>query len=392
MTTRSKSAITVRTCRHEAVLRSPFSVLFPALIISARAADGLDLVNNTLSLNTDYESEGFELWSDTVPRGAGIPTLNRTRFFSYNPQAEWVWERYDALDVHRANARTQMLLDEFSALHLYPATGTSLAPTITFDPNVPKGWIGGQEILTKGNTADWLKTQDLEVDDLTVTGRVTGDLDVAGKLTVRSNIIAYGDLDYRPPPPQGSPPETGLTGYSAYFQDISDQGGFVDISNAAYRDGVNWAWKVRSQGIPVRESGFVENLHLHGHAFNTLFQVKHGWTGQPGVDVAVTGPLRRSDVPALGGTEQEIDSWMGTHSVLRMRNILTGATAVQLSGIAPNPQKATEGDPTFIMNRTGIGTQNPEAQLHVAGDLKVTGDAILSVPARGGISMGPYTP
>jgi hypothetical protein len=91
---------------------------------------------------------------------------------------------------------------------------------------------------------------------------------------------------------------------------------------------------------------------------------------------------------------------------------------VQLSAVEPEavvPPGANRwphGDATYLLNATGIGTTDPKEQLHVSGTARVDGalqlraaanspvpatiaaDAagrvLLSVPARGGISMGSY--
>ena len=154
-------------------------------------------------------------------------------------------------------------------------------------------------------------------------------------------------------------------------------------------------------------------------AFNTDFAVKQGWTGRAGVSATVTGPIRTVEVPNWNvPTGTVVDSPSGTHAVLRVSDILTGETRVQLSAVEPEavvPPGANRwphGDATYLLNATGIGTKNPQEQLHVNGTARVDGalqlraasnspvpatisaDAagrvLLSVPARGGISMGSY--
>ena len=80
--------------------------------------------------------------------------------------------------------------------------------------------------------------------------------------------------------------------------------------------------------------------------------------------------------------------------------------------VPPGANRWPHGDATYLLNPTGVGTKNPQEQLHVNGTARVDGalqlraaanspvpatisaDAagrvLLSVPARGGISMGSY--
>jgi len=284
----------------------------------------------------------------------------------------------------------------------------SPVPTIYFDPSIPEGRISGSKILTEGTVKPWLEGQNLKVANLEVSGKVNGSLDISGGLTVRSNLVAYGDLTY-------------ATGNPAYLQKTEDSanGASVVVSAIAGRNASLWAWKVPSQNINVRNGWTVDAMTLNTSAFDTDFAVKQGWTGRSGVSATVTGPIRTVEVPNWNApTGTVVDSPSGTHAVLRVSDILTGETRVQLSAVEPEavvPPGANRwphGDATYLLNATGIGTTDPKEQLHVNGTARVDGalqlreapnspaaatisaDAagrvLLSVPARGGISMGSY--
>jgi hypothetical protein len=253
-----------------------------------------------------------------------------------------------------------------------------------------------------------LEGQDLKVANLEVSGRVNGNLDIRGGLTVRANLLAYGDLNY-------------AAGNPVFLQKTEDigNGARVAVSAIAGRNESLWAWKVPSHNINVRNGWTVDGMTLNTSAFNTEFAVKHGWTGRAGVSATVTGPIRTADVPGWQMPAGSVgDSWLGTHAVLRVSDILTGETRVQLSAlepeavVPPGANRWPHGDATYLLNPTGVGTKNPQEQLHVNGTARVDGalqlraaanspvpatiaaDAagrvLLSVPARGGISMGSY--
>ncbi len=328
----------------------------------------------------------------------------RVSFLSLGEYPFWRWERTEPGAPYPS---TQMELEgEYNQLRLFDRY--SPVPTIYFDPSIPEGRISGSKILTEGTVKPWLEGQNLKVANLEVSGKVNGNLDIGGGLTVRSNLIAYGDLSY-------------AVGNPAYFQKTEDSanGASVVVSSIAGRYASLWAWKVPSQNINVRNGWTVDAMTLNTSAFDTGFAVKQGWTGRAGVSATVTGPIRKVEVPEWNvSTGTVVDSPSGTHAVLRVSDILTGETRVQLSAVEPETDfplgapRAPHGDATYLLNATGIGTTDPKEQLHVNGTARVDGalqlraaptspvpatitaDAagrvLLSVPARGGISMGSY--
>ena len=330
---------------------------------------------------------------------------DRVSFLSLGEYPFWRWEKTDPEVPHPV---PQMELDgESNQLRLFDRT--SSGAQIYLDPSVPEGRIGGWKILTEGTAKPWLEGQNLKVANLEVSGSVNGNLDIRGGLTVRANLLAYGDLNY-------------AAGNPVFLQKTEDigNGARVAVSAIAGRNESLWAWKVPSHNINVRNGWTVDGMTLNTSAYNTEFAVKHGWTGRAGVSATVTGPLRKVDVPQWPDPAGQLvdDTWLGTHAVLRVSDILTGETRVQLSAVEPEavvPPGANRwphGDATYLLNPTGVGTKYPQEQLHVNGTARVDGalqlraasnspvpatisaDAagrvLLAVPARGGISMGSY--
>ena len=371
------------------------------------AADGFSSDGNSLWLNTDNGGRGFLLDASTdVNAPAPSQWVDYIDFRSFGQKPFWTWAWTDPADP--AVAIPQMELDgESNQLRLFNRTSTGAQ--IYLDPSIPEGRIGGSKILTEGTAKPWLEGQDLKVANLEVSGSVNGNLDIRGGLTVRANLLAYGDLSY-------------AAGNPVFLQKTEDigNGGSVAVSAIAGRNTALWTWKVPSHGYKVRNDWFVDGMTLDTSAFNTEFAVKHGWTGRAGVSATVTGPLRKLDVPQWPDTAGQLvsDTWLGTHAVLRVSDILTGETRVQLSAVEPEavvPPGANRwphGDATYLLNPTGVGTKYPQEQLHVNGTARVDGalqlraasnspvpatisaDAagrvLLAVPARGGISMGSY--
>jgi hypothetical protein len=296
----------------------------------------------------------------------------RVSFLSLGEYPFWRWERTEPGEPYPS---TQMELEgEYNQLRLFDRY--SPVPTIYFDPSIPEGRISGSKILTEGTAKPWLEGQNLKVANLEVSGKVNGNLDISGGLTVRSNLIAYGDLTY-------------AIGNPAYWQKTEDigSGASVVVSAIAGRNESLWAWKVPSHNINVRNGWTVDGMTLNTSAYNTEFAVKHGWTGRAGVSATVTGPLREVDVPAWDdqGDPRSGDTWLGTHAVLRVSDILTGETRVQLSAVEPEavvPPGANRwphGDATYLLNATGIGTKYPQEQLHVNGTARVDGALVFGV-------------
>jgi hypothetical protein len=356
-------------------------------------------------LNTGGAGYGFELeaTTDTNPAIPG-QTVDRIYFDGLGQKPFWSWSRTVPGFPYPI---PQMELDgESNQLRLFNRTSTGAQ--IYLDPSVPEGRIGGWKILTEGTAKPWLEGQNLKVANLEVSGKVNGNLDISGGLTVRSNLIAYGNL-------------THAVGNPVFWQKTEEiaGGGGVAVHSFAGRHDSLWTWKVPSHNINVRNDWFVDGMTLDTSAFNTEFAVKHGWTGRAGVSATVTGPIRKVDVPGWNMPAGSVgDSPSGTHAVLRVSDILTGETRVQLSAVAPEADfplganRWPHGDATYLLNATGVGTKNPQEQLHVNGTARVDGalqlraaanspvpatisaDAagrvLLSVPARGGISMGSY--
>jgi hypothetical protein len=197
------------------------------------AADGFSSDGNSLWLNTDNGGRGFLLDASTdVNAPAPSQWVDYIDFRSFGQKPFWTWAWTDPADP--AVAIPQMELDgESNQLRLFDRT--SSGAQIYLDPSVPEGRIGGWKILTEGTAKPWLEGQDLKVANLEVSGRVNGNLDIRGGLTVRANLLAYGDLSY-------------AAGNPVFLQKTEDigNGGSVAVSAIAGRNTARWSWKVPS--------------------------------------------------------------------------------------------------------------------------------------------------
>jgi hypothetical protein len=208
------------------------SCLVPILTLPVWAADGFSGDGNSLWLNTDNAGNGLILKADEfVMPGTDDFLTERVSFLSLGEYPFWRWERTEPGAPYPS---TQMELEgEYNQLRLFDRY--SPVPTIYFDPSIPEGRIGGWKILTEGTAKPWLEGQDLKVANLEVSGRVNGNLDIRGGLTVRANLLAYGDLSY-------------AAGNPVFLQKTEDigNGGSVAVSAIAGRNTARWSWKVPS--------------------------------------------------------------------------------------------------------------------------------------------------